>query len=189
MKKNKTKVLVIGGPTGVGESTITRAVIKEYPNFKRLVTATTRKPRLNEKDKEDYYFFTVDRFKAEINKGNIIEYTYVKERDVYYGSYKPDLEEKINQGYDIIVNPDLVGAKYYKKYYDAITIFIAPESLTDLRKRLLNRDPNIDKNELEKRLAGAKQEMENEADFYDYVVINKEGKLDDAIHEVLSYIK
>ncbi len=189
MKKNRIKVLVIGGPTGVGESTITQAVIKAHPNFKRLVTATTRKPRLNEKNRVDYYFFTVDKFKAELKKGNIIEYTYVKERDVYYGSYKPDLEEKINQGYDIIVNPDLVGAKYYKKYYNAITIFIAPESLVDLRKRLLSRDPNIDKDELEKRLMGAKQEMENEANFYDYIVINKEGELDKAIQDVLNFIK
>ena len=87
------------------------------------------------------------------------------------------------------MNPDLVGAKYYKKYYNAITIFIAPESLVDLRKRLLSRDPNIDKDELEKRLMGAKQEMENEANFYDYIVINKEGELDKAIQDVLNFIK
>jgi len=189
MSKRKIKVLVIGGPTGVGESTITKAVIKAHPNFKRLVTATTRKPRLNEKNGIDYYYFTEVQFKDEIKKGNIIEYTYVVKRKVYYGSYKPDLDKKIKKGYDIIINPDLVGARYYKEYYNATTIFIAPESLGDLRKRLLARDPNINKKELEKRLAGAKYEMEKEASFYDYRVINKEGKLEQAIEEVLEIIK
>jgi len=187
--KNKTKILVIGGPTGVGESTITRAVIDKYPNFKRLVTATTRKSRLNERDKVDYYFFTVDRFKAEIKRGNIIEYTYIKKRDVYYGSYKPDLDKKLQAGFDIIVNPDLVGAKYYKKYYQAVTIFIMPDSLVSLRRRQLKRNPQINSDELNKRLEYAQYEMEHEADFYDYVVVNKENQLQQAIKEVLEIIE
>jgi len=78
--------LVIAGPTGSGESTITRELINRYPIFVRLVTATTRPPRLNEKDGEDYYFFSEEEFKKEVTKGNIIEHTFVTGRAVYYGT-------------------------------------------------------------------------------------------------------
>src|SRR3989338_4798089 len=106
---NPKKVVVISGPTGSGESTITSAIIKRFPHFKRLVTATTRKPRLKERDRVDYYFFSKDTFLEEVDKGNIIEYTYIKNRDSYYGTYKPDLEDKIKKGFIVIVNVDGVG--------------------------------------------------------------------------------
>jgi guanylate kinase len=187
-KNDKQYVLVIGGPSGVGESTVTRAILKKYPNFKRLVTATTRSPRLQEKDKIDYYFFSEVEFKEKIKKGDILEHTYNKERDVYYGSYKPDLESKLSDGYSVIVNPDIVGAKYYKENYNAITIFIMPSSFEELKKRQLARNPNIAEKELDKRLSSAKREIEDESSFYDYKVINEQGKLDKAVEEVISII-
>lgn len=183
-KNNEKRILVIGGPSGVGESTVTKAIIKEYPIFKRLVTATTRRPRLNEKNGVDYYFFSVDEFKSEIKKGNIIEYTYIKDRDVYYGSYKPDLNRKFKEGFSVIVNPDIVGAKYYKEHYKAITIFIMPESMEDIKERQLARNPNIEKQELDKRLKYAEEEIKNESHFYDYKVINRTGRLDKVVEEV-----
>lgn len=186
--RNK-KILVIAGPTGVGESTITKEIIKAYPIFARLVTATTRKPRLKEKNKKDYYFFSIKKFKEEIKNGNILEYTFIKNRNVYYGSYKPDLDKKIKGGFNIIMNPDLVGAKYYKNNYDAATIFIAPDSLNDLKKRLLARDPFLPEEELKKRLDYARYEIKNEAKFYDYIVKNKQGKINKAVEEVKKIIK
>lgn len=175
------KILIIAGPTGVGESSITNEIIKKYPVFNRLVTATTRAPRLKEKDKIDYYFFSEKKFKQEIKKGNILEYTYIKSRDVYYGTYKKDLDKKLNQGFNIIVNTDIVGAKYFKKNYNAATIFIMPESIQDLKKRHLSRDPNIERAELDKRLKYAEQEIKNESYFYDYKIINKQGELGKAV--------
>ena len=183
------KVLVIAGPTGVGESTITKKIVKQYPVFTRLVTATTRRPRLNEKNKKDYYFFSINKFKDEIKKGNIIEYTFVKNRGVYYGSYKYDLENKLKKGYNVIVNPDIIGAKYYKKNYNAATIFIKPDSLANLKKRQLVRNKKISKDELSKRMDYAKQEINNEALFYSYTVINKQGELSNAVNEVIKIIK
>ena len=183
------KILVIAGPTGVGESTITKKIIKKYPIFKKLVTATTRKPRLNEKNKIDYYFFTKKKFKEEIDKKNITEYTYVKSRDVYYGSYKLDLNKKLKKGFNIIVNPDIVGAKFYKKYFNATTIFITADSLKDIEKRLVSRDSKISKIELKKRMANAKLEIENEAYFYDYIIKNRQGKIRDTINKIEKIIK
>jgi guanylate kinase len=112
------RILVIGGPTGSGETTITNEIIKRFPVFTRLVTATSRKPRNNEINKVDYYFFSKEEFEKNIRNGNIPEYTYIKNRDTYYGAYKPDLDEKISKGLNVIANVDIVGAKYYKKNHD-----------------------------------------------------------------------
>lgn len=183
------RVLIIAGPTGVGESTVTKKIIENFPIFKRLVTATTRAPRLNEQEKVDYYFFDKERFLSEIDKGNIIEHTYVKSRDVYYGSYRLDLDEKIEKGFNVVVNPDVVGAKYYKENYNATTIFILPESMESLRKRHLDRDPNVLGEELEKRMKDAQNEVENEADFYDYQIVNEYGKLEETLEKVFEIIK
>jgi guanylate kinase len=183
------RVLVIGGPTGSGESTITNAIIKRFPIFTRLVTATSRKPRNGEKDKIDYYFFSKEEFEKQIGDGNIIEYTFIKNRDAYYGTYKPDLDEKIAKGFNVIVNVDIVGAKYYKENYNATTIFIRPESIEELRERLANRDKNIDPEELNKRIENAENEIKNEMDFYDYVVVNANGKLEEAVEKTFDILK
>lgn len=183
------KVLVIAGPTGVGESTITYEIIKCYPIFTRLITATTRKPRLQEKQGKDYYFFTEAQFKEEIKKGNIVEYTHIISRNNYYGTYKPELEQKLKAGFNIIVNPDLIGAKYYKKHYNATTIFLMPDSINNLEERMLVRQPKITKEELKKRMDYAQYEINNEAKFYDYIVINKQDKQAETIEQIIKILK
>lgn len=183
------KIVVIAAPTGGGESTITNEIIRRFSSFKRLVTATTRKPRNNEKNEIDYYFFSKEKFKDEIKKGNIIEYTYIRNRQAYYGSYKPNLEKKLKRGYNVIINPDAVGAKYYKKNYQAVTIFIKPDSLKSIRKRLIHRDNNIKPIELKRRLKNASDEIKKESRFYDYIVINRQGKLNEAIKMVVKIIE
>jgi guanylate kinase len=189
MKQNTKRVLVIGGPTGSGETTITNEIIKLFSVFTRLVTATSRKPRNGEKEGIDYYFFSKGEFEKNIANGNIIEYTYIENRDNYYGTYKPDLDEKIEKGFNVIVNVDIVGAKYYKENYNATTIFIKPESIEELKERLANRDKNIDPEELNKRIENAENEIKNEMDFYDYIVINADGKLEAAIEEIIDILK
>jgi guanylate kinase len=186
---DKSKIFIISGPTGTGESTITREIIKQFPNFTRLVTATSRAPRLNEKNGIDYYFFSKKAFEDEIRKGNILEHTYIANRDTYYGTYKVDLEEKLSRELNIIVNPDIVGAKFFKNNYDAVTIFIKPESLDDLKERLVKRDPNISEEELQKRLDNAENEIKNDESFYDYSIVNEEGKLNEAIAKTAEIIK
>jgi len=186
--KDQKRVLVIAGPTGVGESTVTKKLIERFPRFSRLVTATTRAPRANEKNSVDYYFFTEAQFQDEIKKGNIIEYQ--NNRDgVYYGSYKPDLERKLNAGRTIIINPDIVGAKFYKENYNATTIFLLPDSIEHLRERHYTRNPNLDAAELEKRLAYARREIEDESGYYDYRVINMQGKLGETLVEIIDILR
>lgn len=187
--EDKKRVLIISGPTGVGESTITKEIIKRHPIFKRLVTATSRKPRLQEEDEVDYYFFTKEEFEEKIKKGDVLEYTYIKNRDVYYGSYKHDLEEKFKKGYNIIANHDIVGAKFFKKHYNATNIFITPGSINEIKQRILGREPNISREELKKRLKNAQEEIDNESYFYDFIVKNEQNKLEKAVKEVEKIIK
>ncbi len=185
----KKQVLVISGPTGSGETTITNEIIERFPIFTRLVTATSRSPRNGEKDKKDYYFFSKKEFEKKIGTGDIIEHTYIKNRDTYYGTYKPDLEEKITKGMNVVVNVDVVGTQYYKDKYNATAIFIKPGSLEELRGRLVERDANISETELEKRMRNAEREIQNEMKYYDYVVTNTDGKLAEAIEEVVLILK
>ena len=181
------KVLIIGGPTGSGESTITKELMKKYPFFQKLIAATSRPMRSNEKE-TDYYFFSKEHFEKEIEKENIIEYTYMQDRGVYYGTYKPELEKKLKLG-SIIANVDHVGVKYFKKNFNALAIFIKPESIGSLKKRLIKRNPEITEGELLLRLNNAKAELANEECFYDFSVVNKDGKLAEALTEIEQILK
>jgi guanylate kinase len=184
------QVVVIAGPSGSGESTITHAILKRFPErVTRLVTATTRAPRAGEENGVDYYFFSKEEFQQRIKDGDILENTYIKNRDTYYGTFKPELDAKLISGYIVIMNPDLVGAKYFKQNYDAITIFIAPESLDALSARLRARNPEFTDADIADRRHNAEVEMQEEKPFYDYTVLNADGKLNDAISEVVEILK
>jgi|WetSurMetagenome_2_1015567.scaffolds.fasta_scaffold308454_1 guanylate kinase len=189
MNKNEKRVLVFGGPTGAGETTITKKIIERFPHFRKLVAATTRNMRTGEQNKIDYYFMSKEEFLNGIEKGDIIEHTYIENRDTYYGSYKPDLDKKIDAGLNVIVNVDIVGAKYFKENNNATTIFIRPESLNELKGRFTKRDPHISPEEIEKRVQNAQEEVKNEMSFYDYVVINADGKLEAAIEDIIDILK
>lgn len=183
------RVLVISGPTGVGENTIVDELKKRYPNFVRLITATTRKPRLNEKNKIDYYFFSNEDFLKEVSKGNIPEYQNSRDKEVYYGTYLPELKKKLSEGFSIISTPDITGTRYFKQHYDATTIFILSDSIETLKGRHLKRDPSITEAALKKRLEYAQYEIKNEAEFYDYKVVNAQDKLDETIDSIVKILK
>ena len=182
------RIVIISGPTGSGESTITNLLTEKYPIFKRLITATTRKPRLNEKNKKDYFFFTNKQFQEHIKKGNILEYTHIKNRGVYYGTYKPDLEKKLKRGFNLVANTDYKGTDFYKKHYQAVGIFLKAESLAVIKKRLLDREPNMSGAELKKRLANATREVKKEEKYYKYKVINRQGQLDKTLGKIVKIL-
>lgn len=189
-QKSHKQILIIAGPTGSGESTITNEIISRYPDkIVRLVTATTRPPRKDEKHAHDYYFLTKDDFLQKQKSGEMLEVTYVPNRDTYYGSYEPDLRKKLESGYIVIVNPDIVGAKFYKQNYNATTIFITPKNKEELAGRLRHRNPEMSDEELNKRLQNAEDEIKNDMEFYDYTVENANGGLERSVSEVLSIMK
>ncbi len=152
------QVVVISGPTGSGEGTITNELIKRYPDrFVRLVTATTRPPRDQEQHGIDYYFFSKEEFLRLKEEGVIPEAGYIANRDTYYGSYVPDLEAKIAKGLISIANVQIVGTKFYKKNYDATTIFIEPPSIDVTMARVRKRSPGLSEDEYAARRTDAER--------------------------------
>mgnify|MGYP000406837334 CR=1 FL=1 len=124
-----------------------------------------------------------------IKSGAILEHTHVSSRDVYYGTYKPDLDKKFSEGKVVITNPDVVGAKFYKEHHSPTTILVVPGSMEELRGRIKKRDSSITEEEIDKRMQQAEEEVTNERGFYDYEVVNADEKLEEAIEEVVDILK
>ncbi len=185
----RKQVVVIAGPTASGESTFTREFVLAYKNFAHAVSATTRKPRGTEEDKVDYYFFTKEDFFEKVQSGDIPEHTFVKERDAHYGTYLPDLKEKLGSGKTVIVNTDLKGAQYFKEHYGAVTIFIKPKSMFTLYERLLRRDPTISREEVIVRLLNASQEILGAEHQYDHTVFNDDGEFAETMIKIQEILK
>jgi guanylate kinase len=185
---SEKQIVVISGPTGSGESTITNALLARLPNTRRMITATSR-PRRSEEGPNDYYFFSKEEFLEKAAKGEILEVNYQESRDTYYGAYAPEVEAKLAEGRVILVNCDIVGTKYYKQNYNAIAIFIVPGSIEELVNRIKKRNPEMSETELEKRREYAEREWREEQPFYDYVVTNEDGKLEEAIENTIAILK
>jgi guanylate kinase len=186
---SRKQIVVLAGPTASGETTFTKELLVAYPNFAKLVTATTREPRAGEAHGVDYYFFTKEQFFEEIEMGNIIEHTHVKNRDAYYGTYKPDLEEKLATGRTVIVNTDLVGSRFFKQRYGATTIFIKPKSMNTIYERLRRREPDMPTETVVHRVLSAVEEiMEAEAQ-YDYVVFNDDREFSETVENMVGILK
>jgi guanylate kinase len=181
METTSKKVLVLGGPTGGGKDTIVELLLKEHPQFVRLTTATTRKPRVYEQDGRDYYFLSNEQFKIAIETGEILEHTYFANRDEYYGTYKPDLERKISAGKIPIAVTDRVGAKYMKDHYGATTITVIPVPFESLHERFLSREPDATEEWIARRMENAKEEIELGKGNFDYTIENEYGKLGETL--------
>ena len=174
--KNKGSLIVLSGPSGCGKSTISQALMDMDSNIIESVSMTTRKIREKEIDGVDYYFKTVEEFKEEIEKGNLLEYAIYSGN--YYGTPKQNVIDKLNQGYDILLVIEIEGAlKIKEQFPDAIFIFILPPSIKELKKRLDSRNTET-KEQLFNRFQTMYKEI-NEVKKYNYVVVN--DNLDKAI--------
>ncbi len=185
----KGKVVVIGGSTGSGESTLTANVISRIPGSERLVTATTRAMREGEKNGEDYFFLTESEFQKALNANEILIHAYMSDRNVHYGTYRPHLEQALERATVLFANVDIVGTRYFKSNYGATTIFTEPSSLAEVEERLKRRNPSMSSQELELRIKYAKREIETEGPEYDYHVVNANGKLNEAVDTVIEILK
>lgn len=183
------KVVVIAGPTASGETTFTKEFILGYTNFVKAISATTRKPREGEENGVDYFFFSKEDFFELVQKGDIPEHTFVKNRDAHYGTYLPDLEKKLSLGKTVIVNTDLKGSRWFKEHYNAVTIFIKPKSMFTLYERLVRRDSHISHEELVMRLLNASQEILEAERQYDHVVFNDDGEFAETMSKIQEILK
>ena len=178
---NKGKIIVISAPSGSGKSTIIESVIKDFKDLKFSISATTRKPRGNEKHGKEYFFLSREKFEDKIASDEFVEY-----KNVYgnlYGTLKSYIDECIGKGESIIFDVDVKGALTIKeKYPESVMIFIYPPSMEELESRLFKRGVD-DKETIRKRLTFAKGEIDLMGK-YDFTVEN--DKLDKAINDVKS---
>lgn len=182
-------VVVIAGPSGSGKNAVIEELLKRFKKCSLLINATTRAKREGEHEGVDYHFLAEEDFKAKMASGDILEYRYVPALGTYYGTYKPDLEDRIKRGEIVLAHKDIVGARYLKEHYNALTFFLLPESVESLERRIRTRNPGMAESELEERMKIMKREVEEEAPQYDYRVVNKDGGLEQTVEEIVAILK
>lgn len=188
MNSDRKKIVIIAGPSGSGKNSVLKGVLEKCDNCTRLVTATTRSARVGEVHGKDYYFFTKEEFLQKVEDGSIPEYWHATRTDRYYGTYIPDLDEKLAQGKIVLAQVQIEGMRFFKKEYGALSVFIQPDSLEELRRRVLHRQ-NMPEQELQERLLEAEKEITQDAPEYDYIIVNKRDKLEEAIDATLDILR
>ena len=181
---NKGLLIVVSGPSGAGKDTICHKLIKENSNIWMSVSMTTRKPRPLEKEGVDYFFVSSEDFLNKIKDNTFLEYA--SYNDNYYGTPKDKVEEKLNEGKDVILVIDINGAINIKKIIpSALFIFIMPPDMETLKNRLIGRKTES-KDKVVQRFITAYNEVNNYKK-YNYVVVNY--KVEDAVNKVKSIIQ
>ena len=163
------KLFVLSGPSGVGKGTLREHALNNIANLVYSISCTTRQPRPGETDGVEYRFISHEKFKQDISNNLFLEYAHV--HNDYYGTLKADVEDALNSGLDVLLEIDVQGAlQVREKMPEAVLIFIAPPSVQELERRLINR--NTESQEvIRTRLHNALRELELQ-DKYNYVIIN-----------------
>jgi len=184
-KSEKGRLIVITGPSGVGKSSIVSEARRRC-DAAFSVSATTRKPRPGEQDKEDYSFVDRDTFSAMVDAGEMLEWAEVFGE--CYGTPARPVIEAVARGKNIILEIDVQGAiQVAEKVSDATFILIAPPSMDVLKSRLTGRGSETPQ-QIDKRLGEAESELRlaGESGIYQHKVINDD--LDAAIEQVAAAI-
>ncbi len=174
------KLIIFSAPSGSGKTTIVKNLITKNFNMEFSISATTRSPRGTEKHGNDYYFLSPDEFRTKINDQELLEWEEVY-TDKYYGTLKSEVERITNDGNNIVFDVDVVGGLNIKKMYGckAISIFVQPPSIEELKNRLIARGTDTPE-VITQRLNKAEEELSYANDF-DHIVVN--NNLDTAIEE------
>ena len=184
-EKVRGNLIVISGPSGCGKGTICTELLKNNPELFLSISMTTREPRDGEINGVNYYFVTKDEFLDKIDDGDMLEYAVVYNGN-YYGTPKDQVEKKLEQGIDVILEIEIEGAaKVNETMPEGIFIFIMPPSMRELKRRLIKRNTET-KEQIIERFKRAYREI-NEVSKYNYIVINDE--VDNAVSKVESIIK
>ena len=161
-------------------------LVKSLDDAVVYVTATSRKPRANEKQGVDYYFYEPEKFRSEIEAGNFLEWSMV--HGDFKGVRKDALADTLRDHRIVIVKPEPQGMRKIKAQLpEALTIFIMPPSIDALKRRLEHRGTETSE-ERALRLRNAEIEMAATPE-YDYVVVNEDDKIDETAQEIASIIK
>jgi guanylate kinase len=178
-------VVVISGLSGVGKDVVLKGMREQGYIFHRVVTVTTRSPRPGEVEGVDYRFVSEDQYEAMMERGELLEHAVVYGRR--YGVPEREIREPLDRGRDAVLRIDVQGAKTIKeKMPQAVLIFLTASSMEELKRRLIGRGKDSPE-EMERRMNRAREEMGYLPKF-DYLVVNRDGRLDDAVRQVMAIV-
>ena len=181
---DKGLLLVICGPSGVGKGTIISSLFKSNMNIGFSVSATTRLPREDEVEGDDYYFKSRDDFEQMIRDDAFVEWTQYCSN--YYGTTKSEIDRLTAEGQDVVFDIEINGALNIKKEYpESVLVFIWPPSLEKLEERIIGRGTESPE-AIKERLKKAEIEM-TYAKQFDYIVVNDE--VEEAVDKINCIIK
>ena len=177
---NQGKLYIVSAPSGAGKTSLVKQMVHDMDQLLVSVSHTTRNKREGEENGKDYFFSTVDAFKAMINQGAFLEHAQVF--DNFYGTAKQSVEETLKKGIDVILEIDWQGAEQVRKMMpESVSIFILPPSIAVLQQRLEGRGQDSDEI-IQRRMRDAVEEMSHYHEF-DYLIVN------DDFQQALSEIK
>ncbi len=165
-------VLIVSGPSGSGKSTLVQRVL-QMPGTMASRSCTTRPRRTTESSGKCYDFVTESEFEAMVSRGEFLEHARVFGKHSY-GTPKKWLDESREKGLDLVLEIDVQGAAQVReKLPESVAIFILPPSRAELERRLRSRGQDSDE-EIARRLAKARAEIEAFSKYYDYCVVNED---------------
>ena len=165
---SRGQAFIVSAPAGTGKTTLVDRLTNEFPHIVRSISYTTRKPRGNEVEGQDYHFVSFQEFEHKINQGDFIEYAQVFGN--FYGTEKKSVEKLLEKGLDVVLVIDTQGALEIKPFFKGVYIFMGPPSMEELEKRLRERETDSHE-DIELRLSWAHKEIEK-ASHYDYNITN-----------------
>ncbi|ATP39295.1 guanylate kinase [Solibacillus sp. R5-41] len=170
MKKRRGLLIVLSGPSGVGKGTVRKELfLQPDTNYEYSISMTTRNPREGEVDGVDYFFRTREQFEELITQGGLLEHAEFVSN--YYGTPLAYVKETLEAGRDVFLEIEVQGAAQIReKAPDALFIFLAPPSISELEQRLVGRGTETEE-VIARRIATAREEVEMMS-LYDYVVEN-----------------
>ena len=185
---NTGKLIIFSAPSGSGKSTLVNYLMEQHPELQLAfsISCTSRAPRGKEKNGVEYFFLSPEEFKKKIANDEFLEYEEVYE-DRFYGTLKSQVEVQSRAGQNVVFDVDVKGGVNIKKHYGsrALSVFIQPPSVEELRNRLVGRATDAPE-VIEQRLNKAEYEL-SFADKFDRIVINDD--LEKAKVDVYNVIK
>lgn len=165
------KIIIFSAPSGAGKSTLIGHLLERFPQLEFSISATSRAPRGSEVNGKEYYFLTNEEFKNKVAAGEFVEW-----EEVYagtcYGTLRSELKRIWDKGHVIVFDVDVKGGVNLKKIFgdDALSIFVMPPSVEELRRRLEKRGTDTPET-IAKRVAKAEEEI-TYAPLFDKIVVN-----------------
>ena len=171
MRNRRGLLIILSSPSGVGKSTLAKRLLAWDQDIRFSVSATTRQPRKEEVDGKDYYFLSDEQFKSQVASGQMLEHAHVFGN--YYGSPKAPVQDAINRGEDVLFDVDWQGEVQIRNSDlapHALSIFLLPPSIAELRRRLVSRAQDSSKT-IDSRMDKSWSEISHWG-YYDFVLVN-----------------